>query len=339
MSRFINQIHQTGATQQPLDEALRDFEQQVREESRTAVSNALRQFSDNIKPVIEAEVAAGTERMRALLRREVVNNLLFFMRRLRSADSIETWRTALLTGAADYCSQVALFAVDSQGFHLEEARGALPDVMQRLIGQPIPLAQAAGFQQVLDSRDTVVALLNANQVSPLVVGLFESLSNRAHLFPIQRVDRIAAILYCLPSGRAVDIAGLELLTMVAGETLTSRQLDKAVPAGLIGLNATPANAEVTHRDDHDQHLRAARFAKASIAKIFLDHSAAVHQARQTKTIYLMLREPIEMGRQQFLNDYLKGSTSMADYYHQELVQTLAGGDEAALGEDYPGPLL
>lgn len=329
--------------QQPLEEALRQFDHQVRDETRTAVANALRQLNESIRPAIEAEIRAGQERMKALLRREVVNNLLFVMRRMRSAESLEAWRTALLDGVSEYTPKVALFAVEQNGFRLEDARNASAEAMARLRVQRISKEEAGAFAQLLESRDTVVALLTASQVSPQVTSLFESTVNRVNLFPLLRGDKVVAVLYCLGNERALDVAGLELLSLMAGETLTNRTVEKAAPEGLIALDAKPVApmvvSEPIHRDDQDAHLKAARWAKANVARMFLDHTERIHAARRTQSVYAAMSEHIEQARKQYQQEFMRGSTSMPDFLHKELIETLAGGDEAALGEEYPGPLL
>jgi hypothetical protein len=343
LSRFINQVRsiETGTAQQPLEEAMQRMEQQVRDETRSAVTNALRRFAETIRPAIEAEVRAGQDRMRALLRREVGHNLLFTMRRLRSAASLDEWSQTLITAVAEYCPQTALFEREGEGFRLREARNANADPTAQLLLKPVSKDEAGAFAQVLESGDTVVALLAPSQVSPLVAALFSSDASRAHLFPILRGDRIAGLLYCLAGHRALDISGVELLTLMAGETLASRNLGQAAPPGLVAIHASTAlpAPEATHREDREHHLRAARWAKARVARMFLDQSETVMHARRDKNLYAALQTPLDEARAEFERNFLAGSASMNDYLHEEIVQTLAGGDESALGSDYPGPLV
>jgi hypothetical protein len=54
-------------------------------------------------------------------------------------------------------------------------------------------------------------------------------------------------------------------------------------------------------------------------------------------LYASLRQEIDADREAYRRDFLS-HLPMVDYYHLELVRTLAHDNPELLGEDYPGPL-
>jgi hypothetical protein len=93
------------------------------------------------------------------------------------------------------------------------------------------------------------------------------------------------------------------------------------------------------KEDQDLHLRAQRFARVKIAEIRLYKSQAVKAGRASQSLYALLKPEIDAGRDGFREQYLTASPTMVDYFHVELLRTLANEDATLLGADYPGPLL
>jgi hypothetical protein len=92
------------------------------------------------------------------------------------------------------------------------------------------------------------------------------------------------------------------------------------------------------REEQDLHLRAQRFARVQVAEMRLYKSGMVKDGRTKQNIYGALREEIDLSREAFRAQFMSGTKSMVDYFHLELVHTLANDDPALLGQDYPGPL-
>jgi hypothetical protein len=91
------------------------------------------------------------------------------------------------------------------------------------------------------------------------------------------------------------------------------------------------------KDEQEMHARAQRFARVRVAEMRLYRAQAVKQGRDAGDLYAALQKEIESGREQFRQDFLSTPT-MIDYFHVELVRTLANDDASMLGPDYPGPL-
>ena len=71
----------------------------------------------------------------------------------------------------------------------------------------------------------------------------------------------------------------------------------------------------------------------------LYRSGEVKNAREERELYLAFKPEIDKARQEFAGQFMQTTPSMVDYYHRELVRTLANEDASLLGADYPGPLV
>ena len=68
-----------------------------------------------------------------------------------------------------------------------------------------------------------------------------------------------------------------------------------------------------------------------VSEIKLYNEAKVTEGRKTKDIYERLKEDIERGRQMYTDRVPAPVRDSSDYFQDELVRILAGGDAAALG--------
>jgi len=84
------------------------------------------------------------------------------------------------------------------------------------------------------------------------------------------------------------------------------------------------------------HKDAKRFAKLLISEIELYNKAKVAEGRKNKDLYKRLKTDIDRSRQTFEKRFGKSLGKEFDYFHEELVRTLAGNDASLLGSDYPG---
>jgi hypothetical protein len=84
-------------------------------------------------------------------------------------------------------------------------------------------------------------------------------------------------------------------------------------------------------EDQKAHEDAKRFARLVVSEIKLYNEAKVTEGRKTKDIYERLKEDIERGRQMYMDRVPAPVREASDYFQDELVRILAGGDAAALG--------
>jgi hypothetical protein len=93
--------------------------------------------------------------------------------------------------------------------------------------------------------------------------------------------------------------------------------------------APPARAPAP--EDQKAHDDAKRFARLVVSEIKLYNEAKVTEGRKTRDIYERLKEDIERGRQMYHDRVPPPVREASDYFHDELVRILAGGDPSALG--------
>ena len=87
------------------------------------------------------------------------------------------------------------------------------------------------------------------------------------------------------------------------------------------------------------HNDARRFARLLVSEIKLYNEPKVKEGRSRSDIYDRLREDIDRSRQMYDKRVAPPVAARHDYFHQELVNTLAEGDPAKLGDGYPGASL
>jgi len=92
-------------------------------------------------------------------------------------------------------------------------------------------------------------------------------------------------------------------------------------------------------DERRLHNDARRFARLLVSEIKLYNEPKVKEGRDRSDIYDRLRDDIDRSRQMYDKRVAPPVAARHDYFHQELVNTLAEGDAAKLGESYPGVSL
>jgi hypothetical protein len=83
--------------------------------------------------------------------------------------------------------------------------------------------------------------------------------------------------------------------------------------------------------EQEAHEKAKRFARLVVSEIKLYNEAKVNEGRQNKDIYERLKEEIERGRQMYSDRIPANVRDASNYFYDELVRILAGGDPTALG--------
>ena len=94
--------------------------------------------------------------------------------------------------------------------------------------------------------------------------------------------------------------------------------------------AAPA-APALSPEETKAHEDAKRFARLIVSEIKLYNEAKVTEGRKAKDLFSRLKEDIERGRQMYHDRISPGLRNNTNYFHDELVRLLAGGDPSALG--------
>jgi hypothetical protein len=94
--------------------------------------------------------------------------------------------------------------------------------------------------------------------------------------------------------------------------------------------------EVRGDEERRLHNDARRFARLLISEIKLYNEQKVAEGRIEHDLYDRLREYIDRSREMYDKRVKAEVATRYDYFHGELVNTLAEGDESKLGANYPG---
>ena len=99
---------------------------------------------------------------------------------------------------------------------------------------------------------------------------------------------------------------------------------------------TELPVEVHGEEERRLHNDARRFARLLISEIKLYNEQKVAEGRSEHDLYDRLREYIDRSREMYDKRVKAEVAARYDYFHGELVNTLAEGDESKLGSNYPG---
>lgn len=89
-------------------------------------------------------------------------------------------------------------------------------------------------------------------------------------------------------------------------------------------------------DERRLHNDARRFARLLVSEIKLYNEQKVTEGRETGDLYDRLREAIDRSRDMYDKRVQPPVAERFDYFHYELVNSLAEGDDVRLGASYPG---
>jgi hypothetical protein len=105
----------------------------------------------------------------------------------------------------------------------------------------------------------------------------------------------------------------------------------AAPAPRPAAPPPPPAAPAHSPEEQKAHEDAKRFARLVVSEIKLYNEAKVNEGRRHKDLYERLKEDIERGRQMYSDRVAPNIRESTNYFYDELVRILAGGDSAALG--------
>jgi hypothetical protein len=87
-------------------------------------------------------------------------------------------------------------------------------------------------------------------------------------------------------------------------------------------------------EDADVHRKAQRFARLLVDEIKLYNQAKVAEGRRNKDLYDRLKEDIDKSRGTFQKRYGNTAAGSADYFHSELLRSLAEDDISIMGSNF-----
>ena len=108
------------------------------------------------------------------------------------------------------------------------------------------------------------------------------------------------------------------------------------PRRRYGSYAAELPVQIDNEEEKQQHNDARRFARLLVSEIKLYNEQKVAEGRSDGNLYLRLKEYIDRSREMYDKRVKPGVSERYDYFHHELVNTLAEGDASKLGAEYPG---
>lgn len=126
-----------------------------------------------------------------------------------------------------------------------------------------------------------------------------------------------------PAPRPADGAGTVMFTASQMDEMRQQMSQMKPPA--------PPAAPAMSPEEAKAHEDAKRFARLIVSEIKLYNEAKVTEGRKAKDLHSRLKEDIERGRQMYHDRISPGLRNNTNYFHDELIRLLAGGDASALG--------
>lgn len=126
-----------------------------------------------------------------------------------------------------------------------------------------------------------------------------------------------------PAPKPADGAGTVMFTASQMDEMRQQMSQMKPPA--------PPAAPAMSPEEAKAHEDAKRFARLIVSEIKLYNEAKVTEGRKAKDLHSRLKEDIERGRQMYHDRISPGLRNNTNYFHDELIRLLAGGDASALG--------
>ncbi len=277
-------------------------------------------------------IAQTRERQAELVQSE---RLLGAVRALDAASSLSDVLDRLVNAARDEAGRAALLVV--RGASLRGwALAGFPDDTPSAADVEIPASEAGLLSAAIAAQDMRTTAGASHDVAASLPAPFTlSSDDRVGIaVPVLVDDHAVGVLYAdddSESPRTVPSAWperVELLTRHASrclEGVTARHTATGKVSGRAG-EVRPDSGKV---DDEG----AQRFARLLVSEIKLYHEPIVEEGRRARDLRHRLHAEIERARKLYEERVPPGVRGHTDYFEQELVRTLAGGDPVLLGHD------
>ncbi len=250
-----------------------------------------------------------------------VDRLFGAMRAMDAAKSLTEILTILVQAAATEASRAAVFI--GHGDHLQghKAIGFTTEVGAHRVA-----ATGAGLlAQAVERREAVMSSREPGLEPPAFAG--QPAGQASLALPIAIGGEPVAVLYADDGGstnqiapaswpEAVQILGSHAASCLAH--LTATRTAQAMRIAGSGIS--------------DDEGSAKRYARLLVSEIKLYNEAAVRVGRENHDLLYRLRSEIERARRLYEERVPAGTGPQHAYFQQELVQTLADGNAALLGE-------
>jgi hypothetical protein len=132
---------------------------------------------------------------------------------------------------------------------------------------------------------------------------------------------------------------LDSFWRAANGASVSESVSEERPRGALRPMGHVGETDLSHSTDAEQklHRDAMRYARLLVSEIELYNRDEVEQGRSHKDLYRRLKSHIDRSRQAYESRFGPAVIGGKNYFHEEIVRTLARSDATLLGPDYPLP--
>jgi len=229
------------------------------------------------------------------------------------------------------------------GMAVELLAGRAAPAQQAAAPQP---AEAVGIQEapaaVEATPEAYVPTAEYDEITPVVE---ESAPPVVTAFEVQPEPQPAEIQPEPQPEPQMESLPIEVSPALVETPVEAPAESAAPPAETAAPAATPRRRygmdvelpiEVANEEERRLHNDERRFARLLVSEIKLYNEQKVADGRAQKDLYERLREYIDRSREMYDKRVKPEVAQRYDYFHHELINTLAEGDETRLGSAYAG---
>jgi hypothetical protein len=329
--------------QSEIDQKMHDALETAENRMRMALADGEAKAAEDLKAAVAAAHVGERE-----IEITCVGRLLESVRGLDGATSLTEVLDALALAAAREAARAAVVVLRAeriQGWRMSGfgPRDAQPKSIDLALADSGVIGLAIAAARAVTTRDSQSAAIGPG---------FETLpADRMGLaVPVIVGGRVVAVVYADAVSieghqRHVPSAWPELIEVLARhaarclEALTTQKTAPRISSGIReqgsgsreqGAVAPPGPTTMMQITD-GVAAAARRTARLLVSEIRLFHEPAVDEGRRHRNLLTRLAPEIEKARLAYNEQVPPGIRSHTDYFHQELIRTLAGGDATLLG--------
>jgi hypothetical protein len=316
------QMHELNDALRGANESLRRVEGALEQERQGRASDAAAQAQSSAAAATALSVTQARAAERDL-QLAAVERLFGAMRAMDQATSLTAILGALVEAAAAEAPRAALFI--ASGDHLQGWK-ALGFTGVEIANQRLSAGDDGLLSLVMDRGEAVATSEDQGVASP---GFAALPPGRAAIgVPLAIAGEPVAVLYADDGGGGDQPApapwpeAVQILASHAASCLAHVTATRTAQAMRFAGGDAVA----------DDESSAKRYARLLVSEIKLYNEGAVRVGRENRDLLSRLRGEIERARRLYEERVPAEAGHHASYFHQELVQTLADGDAALLGE-------
>ncbi|MFL6468113.1 MAG: hypothetical protein ACJ72Z_09175 [Pyrinomonadaceae bacterium] len=214
--------------------------------------------------------------------------------------------------------------------------------VELLAGGTAPAQESETVKPVEEPAAVVNVEAEPEYVGEVEVAEQESVTEEpaAAEFEVERVSEpVQTSDFAFSENNLSDTPAPDPVERVAEEVETEPEIAEAEPAVVEQPRYHHTSRSVdlpieVSDDERDAHTKARRFARLLISEIRLYNEPKVVEGRDSGEIYEVLKEAIDRSREMYDKRVQPDVAAKFDYFHYELVNNLAEGNEEKLGAGY-----